>query len=72
MFVLIVVILISVCVIVSNGVSPLIIALFSSVITLPVFCGSNGGCDGLSIVLDIKPGVCGFGDYGPGICNLSF
>ena len=58
------------CAVVSDGVSPLIAALFSSVMTLPVLCGCGGGCDGLSVALGIKPGACGLGGCGSGACGL--
>ena len=63
-FVLVVVILILVYIIVSDGVFPLIAALFSSVITLLVFYSNNGGYNGLLIVLNIKPNVYNLGNYG--------
>ena len=69
---MIVVILISVCAVVFNGVSPLITTLFSSGTTLLVFCGGGGGgCDGLLVVLGIKPGVCGLGGCSLGAYGLS-
>ena len=70
-FVLIVVVLTLVCAVVSDGVFSFITALFSSDTTLLViYGGGGGGCDGSSVVLDIKPGVCGLGGYGPGSCGL--
>ena len=72
MFALIVVVLISVYTVVSDGVSPFITALFSSGTTLLVTYngGGGGGYDGLPVVLSIKPGVCSLGNYGPDTCSL--
>ena len=72
-FALVVIILTSVYVIVLDGVSPLIAALFSSGITLLVpYNDGNGDCDynGLSVALNIKPGVCGLDGYGFGAYSL--
>ena len=69
-FVLVVVVLTLIYAIVSDGVFFLIAALFSSGTTLLVLCGGNGGCDGLSIALGIKPGVYGFGGCGSGVCGF--
>ena len=71
MFILIVVILTSVCVIVSGGVSSLITALLSSIITLLIPYNNSDDYDGLSVALDIKPGVCSLGGYNPNIYDLS-
>ena len=65
------IILTSIFVVGVEGVSPLIIALFSSVITLLVICG-NRDYNGLPVALDIKPGVCGLGGYNAGAYGLSF
>ena len=70
MFVLIVVILILVCAVVLNGVSSFITTLFSSGITLPVFYSDNGGYDGLSVALNIKPDVCNLDGYSFNIYSL--
>ena len=70
-FVLIVVILTSVYAVVSDGVSPLIATLFSSVMTLPVPSGSNSSYDDPLVVLNIKPGACSLGGYSPGVYSLS-
>ena len=69
-FILIVVILISVFIVGVEGVSPFIAALFSSVITLPVPY-SDGGYNGLLIVLGIKPGVYNLGGYNINIYSFS-
>ena len=71
-FALTMIILISIYAIVFDGVSPLITALFSSVITLPVPYGGGGGYNGLLIALGIKPGACGLGGYGFSTCGLLF
>ena len=65
MFVLIVVVLISVYIIVSDGISSLIAALFSSGTTLliPYNNNSGGGYNGLLVALDIKPSACSLGGY---------
>ena len=71
MFVLIVVILILIYAIVSNGVLPLIITLSSFVTTLPVFNNDNNDdYNGLLIVLNIKLSAYSLGDYNPNIYNL--
>ena len=70
-FILIVVVLISVYTIVSDGVSPFITALLSSIITLLVSCGSGGDYDSLLIALGIKPGAYSLGGYNPNIYGLS-
>ena len=55
-----------------DGVSFLITVLFSFGTTLPVFYGNgNSGYNGLSVALNIKPGVYSLGSYGFGACNLS-
>ena len=71
-FILIVVVLTSVCAVVSDGVSPLIAALFSSGTTLLITYGGGGGggCDGLPVALGIKPGACSLGGCGPGAYGL--
>ena len=69
-FILIVVVLTLIYTIVSDGVSSLIAALFSSNTTLPISYNGNSGCDGLSVALDIKPGACNLGGYSPGAYNL--
>ena len=56
------------CAVVLDGVSLFIITLFSSAITLLVFCG--GGCDDLLVVLDIKPSVYSLGGYNPNAYGL--
>ena len=71
MFILIVVVLTSIYIIVFDGVSPLITALFSSSTTLLIpYNNNNSGYDGLPVALSIKPGACGLGDYGFGTYNL--
>ena len=70
-FILVVIILILVCAVVSDGVSPLITTLFSSVITLLVPY-NNGGYNGLLVVLSIKPGAYNLDNYNTSIYNLSF
>ena len=70
-FILIVVVLTSVYIIVSDGVSSLITALFSSGTTLLVSYGSSGGYNGLLIALGIKPGVYSLGGYGFSTYGLS-
>ena len=69
MFVLVVVVLTSVCAVVFNGVSSFITTLFSSGITLLVPCG-DGGYNGLLVVLDIKPGAYNLDNYNPDACGL--
>ena len=54
----------------SDGVSPLIITLFSSGTTLLILYSDSGGCDGLLVALGIKPSVYDLGGYGPGACSL--
>ena len=71
-FVLIMVILISVLAVGVEGVSPLIITLFSSIITLPVSGSSKGGYNGLLIALNIKPGVCSLDNYNSDTYGFSF
>ena len=66
-FILVVVVLILVCITAFKGVSPLIIILSSFLMTLLVF---YNGYDGLSVVLSIKPGVCGLGSCGSGVCGF--
>ena len=72
MFVLIVVVLTSVYIIVSDGVSPLIITLFSSSMTLPIPYDNNGnyGYNDLLIALNIKPNAYNLDDYSPDIYGL--
>ena len=68
---MIVVVLTSVYVVVSDGISPLITALFSSDTTLLVpYSGGGSGYNGLPVVLNIKPGVYNLGGYSPGAYNL--
>ena len=69
-FILIVIILILVYIIVFDGVSSLIIALFSSVITLPVFNSGKGDYNDLSVALGIKPGAYNLDNYDPNVYNL--
>ena len=71
MFVLTVVVLTSVYIIVFDGVSPLIAALFSSDTTLLVtYSNNNDYYDGLPVALNIKPGAYNLGDYGFNAYNL--
>ena len=67
---MVIIILTSICVVVSDGVSPFAVTLLSSIMTLPVPYGSSGGYDGLLVVLNIKPGVYSLGDYGPNTYSL--
>ena len=69
-FILIVIVLILICIIVFDGVSSFITALFSSGTTLPISCGGGDGYDDLLVVLNIKSGVCGLGGYGFSACSL--
>ena len=69
-FVLVVVVLTLIYVIVSDGVSSLIAALFSFVITLLIPYNDSDGYDDLLVALGIKPGVCSLGDYSPNVYNL--
>ena len=71
-FTLIMIILISVLVVGVEGVSSLITALFSSVITLSVLYSGKGSYNDLLIALNIKPGACNLGNYNPNIYNLLF
>ena len=59
------------CAIVFNDVSPFIITLFSSIITLPVPC-DDGGYNGPPVALDIKAGVYSLGGYSAGTYGLPF
>ena len=68
-FVLVVIILTLIYTVISDGVSPLIAALFSSGITLLISCNSNG-YDGLSVVLGIKPGTYNLGGCGSNAYSL--
>ena len=72
MFVLIVVVLTLIYIIVSDGISPFITTLFSSGTTLliPYNSNSDGGYDGLPVVLNIKPGAYNLDDYGSNTCGL--
>ena len=70
MFVLIVIILTSVYAVVSDGVSSLITALLSSVMTLPVPYNGGGDYNGLLIALGIKPGVYNLSSYDPNTYSL--
>ena len=56
--------------IVSDGVSPLIAALFSSVITLLITYNGNNDYDGPLVALDIKPGAYNLGGCGPDTYSL--
>ena len=69
-FVLIVVTLILIYIIVFDGVSSLITALFSSGTTLLIPYNDSDGCDGLFVALDIKPSVYNLGGYGFNIYSL--
>ena len=71
MFVLVVVVLILVCAIIFDGVSSLIVTLFSSGTTLLIPYNSDVNYNGLLVVLGIKPGACGLGGCGFGACSLS-
>ena len=68
-FVLIVIVLTSIFIVGVKSVSPLIITLFSFVITLLILYNS-GDYNGLLVVLNIKPGACGFDDYDIGVYGL--
>ena len=71
-FALIVVVLILIYIIVFDGVSSLITALFSSGTTLLVtYNNGDGGYDGPLVALNIKPGAYNLGSYGPGAYGLS-
>ena len=69
-FALIVVVLILICAIVSNGVSPLITTLFSSGTTLLISYNNGSDYDGLLIALNIKPDVCSLNGYSPDVYSL--
>ena len=71
MFILIVVVLTLVYIIVSDEISLLITALFSFNTTLLVLYSGGSDCDGLLVILNIKPNVYNLGNYGFGVCNLS-
>ena len=66
---MVVIVLISIYIIVFNGVFFFIITLFSSVITLPVTYGGRS-YNGLLVVLGIKSGVCGLGGCDAGVYSF--
>ena len=57
-------------IVVFDGVSFLIITLFSSGMTLLVSYSGGGGYDGPPVVLNIKPGVYSLGDCGSNAYSL--
>ena len=69
-FVLIMIILTSILVVGVEGVSSLIITLFSSVITLSIPYSDKGNYNDLLIVLNIKSGAYNLDNYSPNIYNL--
>ena len=64
------VILISILAVGVEGVSSLIVTLFSSVITLPVPYGGKGSYDGLLVALNIKLSAYNLGNYSPDVYSL--
>ena len=69
-FVLIMIVLTLIYIIVSNGVSPLIITLFSSGTTLLIPYNNNNNYNGPLVVLNIKPDAYNLDDYNFNIYSL--